>query len=119
MDNTTPTGGVIPYYIEMESIMKRLKELNKLDYPYKRTYRASDGSWITEDVPEYLEEQSLIKRWYELQKYDRALDPSYCGNHLLVSLRFDLIHADIAGIKYNPALTERIAVSVYKNRPIN
>ena len=83
MDNNKILTPVIPYYVEMENIMDRLKELGKLDYPHKRTYKTTDGDWVTEEVPEYLEEQSLIARWYELQHYERALEPGYCRNHLM------------------------------------
>jgi hypothetical protein len=98
----------------MENIMKRLKELGKLDYPHKRTYQTPDNGWVTEDVPEYLEEQSLITRWYELQNYERALDSGYCRNHLMVSLRLSSLLADLAGVEYDTAIAARIAVSVYK-----
>ena len=110
---------LIPYYIEMETIMERLKELGKLVYPHKRTYKNPNGEWITETVPEYLEEQSLIARWYELQNYERAIDPGYCRNRLIISLRLGLIETAPTGIKYNPSLAARIAVSVYENKPIN
>ena len=114
MDKETPNK-IIPYYTLMDNIMTRLKELAKLDYPHKRTYRAPGGNWITEDVPEYLEKQSLIARWYELQDYERALDTGYCRNHLLVSLRLEFI----TGKKYDPTVAARIADSVYKNKVIN
>jgi len=112
------TGELIPYYAEMANIIKRLEELNKLDYPHKRSYYAQDGSFITEDVPEYLEEQSLIQRWRELHNYERALDSGYCRNHLLVSLRLDLIRPDPTNI-CDPALAAGIAVSIYENKSIN
>lgn len=118
MDDNKSLNPFIPYYTEMENIMERLKELGKLDYPHKRTYRVPDGDWITEDVPEYLEEQSLIKRWYELQNYERALAPGYCRNHLMLSLRLGSPFADISKAEYDTTLATRIAVSVYENKPL-
>ena len=113
MNNEEP-GTITPYYIEMENIMERLRELGKMDYPHKRTRYIPGGGAITEDVPEYLEEQALIKRWYELQKYERALDPSYCRNSLLISLRLSFV----IKAEFDPKIAARIAISVYRNSPI-
>ena len=110
---------IIPYYIEMENIMDRLKELGKLDYPHKRTYKTTDGDWVTEEVPEYLEEQSLIARWYELQHYERALNPGYCRNHLMLSLRLGSPFVNLSRAEYDTTLAVRIAVSVYQNKSID
>ena len=115
MDHNETTGKITPYYTEMKNIMERLRELGKLDYPYKRTRYIPGGGTITEDVPEYLEEQELIRRWYELRKYEMALDPFHCKNHLLISLRIGFS----VKAEYNPELAARIAISVYQNSPIN
>jgi hypothetical protein len=110
---------MIPYYTEMDNIIERLKELGKMDYPQKRSYKMADGGWVTEDVPEYLEEQSLIARWNELQAYERALAPGYCRNRLMISLRLDLIASDLSKESYDSTLASRIAVSVYTNQPVS
>ena len=112
----TPAG-VVPYYTEMENIMARLTELNKMDYPHKRSHYASDGQLITEDVLEYLEEKKLLARWNNLRDYDRALSSEKCKNGLLVSLRLDLLAESLKGRSYDPTTAARIAISVYRNSP--
>jgi len=102
----------------MESIMDRLKELGKMDYPHKRSHYAPDGQLITVDVPEYLEEQSLIARWYVLRDYDWALSGNTCKNHLLISLRLQMVGVSLGDEPFDPTLAARIAISVYRNSPI-
>ena len=105
---------------EMESILARLRELEKLDFPQYRSYRRPDGVWVDrEPVPEYLEQEELIRRWRELQEIERY----FCSGHnpLLISLRLRCISNNLAD---EPAALDiplliRIALSVYRNTAVN
>ena len=108
---------VTPYYTMMNDIMTRLEELGKLRFPQYRTHYTQDGVFVTEAVPEYLEQEELIKRWYQLQDYERALEPSYQHNRLLISLNISLAVSGYANASYDPTVAARIAVSVYTNSP--
>lgn len=119
MNSNDSTESIIPYYLEMDNIWKRLKELGRLNFPQFRSHYAPDGRCITEEVSEYLEQESLIIRWKELREYERKLDTSYCRNHLLVTLRLDMISQSLSGIEYDPTVAATIAISVYNNEPIN
>lgn len=115
----TKTVPFVPYYAEMENILIRLKELDKMGYPHYRTTYLPEGGAVTAEVPEYLEEQSLIARWNSLQEYERALDCNFCKNRLLVSLRLDTLSCSHKSEMYDPAVAYCIAISVYRNQSIN
>ena len=106
-----------PYYVEMDKIMERLRELSKLEFPRYRSHYASDGNLVTEATAEYLEQESLIVRWNEFFEYEKALAGAVCRNHLLVSLRLrSVVHGPA---RFDPTVAATIAISVYRNSPIN
>ena len=71
---------------EMEDILGRLRELDKLDIPQYRSYQGPDGTWVDrEPVPEYLEQEELIRRLRELQEIERYFHGEH--NSLLIGLR--------------------------------
>lgn len=52
---------------EQDTILERLRELDKLDFPRYRSYQRADGTWVDrESVPEYLEQEESIRRWWEI-----------------------------------------------------
>lgn len=102
---------------EMEHILARLRELEKMSFPQVRSYRRADGVEVDrEPVPEYLEQEQLIRRWRELRKVEQYFHAEH--NHLLISLRLWCIGRDPESPIDIP-LQRRIAISVYQNKGIS
>ncbi len=106
---------------EMEDILVRLRELERMDFPQYRTYKRSDGTWVDhEPVPEYLEQKELIRRYEELLAIKRYFDTFNTYNPLMVSVRLLDIENNLkdAPDQIDLFLLSRIARSVYKNAPV-
>lgn len=100
---------------EMEDILGRLQELDKLDFPQYRSYQRPDGTWVDrEPVPEYLEQEKLIRRWQEIQKIEQYFHMEH--NELLVSHRLWCIANNLKDDPepMNVPLLARIATTVSK-----
>ena len=105
---------------EMEDILNRLKELEKLDFPMYRTYRHPDGTWVDrEPVPEYLEQEELIRRWRELQAIERYFHSEH--NQLLIGLRLQCI-ANVQRKPMKPCFTSATNLcgrKIYQQKQMN
>ena len=66
------------FYKDMiNNILKRLNELSKMDYPkYKNSI----------ETKEYLEEMNLINKYNELKYYEKAIDPTFRHNSLIIGM---------------------------------
>lgn len=101
---------------EMNAILSRLQELDKLDFPRFRTYQKADGTWVDrEPVPEYLEQAELTRKAGELLNLERYFHREH--NALLVSLRLECL-GNTEGRPMDAPLLARIAQSVYANSAV-
>lgn len=68
------------YSDRIKQILKRLKELSKLNYPQYKNY--SKGIY----TQEYSEELKLINEYNQLVKYEKSIDPSFRHNHIIIAM---------------------------------
>lgn len=101
---------------EMNAILSRLQELDKMDFPRFRTYKKPDGTWVDRElVPEYLEQAELTRKVGEILDLERYFHREH--NPLLVSLRLECL-ANTEGHPMDVPLLARIARAVYSNSPV-